>query len=129
MEHSNAALMRKTDQALLAGDFPAFLGLHTEDVVMHVPGNGPLSGDHYGRDGIAAVFQQDTGMLDAPPQVIPLDNLGSDNHACSLVVQRMQRGGRSYEGLQVIIARVRDGQLAEVWFRPEDKTAFDDFFA
>jgi hypothetical protein len=30
MEHINAALMRKTDQALLAGDFPAFLGLHTE---------------------------------------------------------------------------------------------------
>jgi hypothetical protein len=77
---------------LLAGDFPAFLGLHTEDVVMHVPGNGPLSGDHYGRDGIAAVFQQEIGMLDAPPEVIPLDNLGSDDHACGLVIQRMQRG-------------------------------------
>jgi hypothetical protein len=93
------------------------------------PGNGPLSGHHYGRDGIAAVFQQEMGMLEAPPEVIPLDNLGSDDHACSLVIQRMQRGDRSYEGLQVIIARVRDGQLAEVWFRPEDQTAFDDFFA
>jgi hypothetical protein len=96
---------------------------------MHVPGNDPLSGEHNGRDGIAAVFQQEIGMLDAPPEVIPLDNLGSDDHACGLVIQRMQRGGRSYQGLQVVIARVRDGQLAEVWFRPEDQTAFDDFFA
>jgi hypothetical protein len=88
-----------------------------------------LSGDHYRRDGIAAVFQQEIGMLDAPPEVIPLDNLGSDDHACSLLIQRMQRGGRSYQGLQVVIARVRGGQLAEVWFRPEDQTAFDNFFA
>jgi uncharacterized protein len=129
MEHNNAALMRKVDDALVAGDFPGFLALHTEDVVMHVPGSGPLSGDHYGRDGIAAVFQQEMSMLDAPPEMVPLDDLGSDDHAASLVLQRMKRAGRSYEGLQVIIARVRDGQLSEIWFRPQDQAAFDSFFA
>jgi uncharacterized protein len=129
MEHNNAALMRKVDDALVAGDFPGFLALHTEDVVMHVPGSGPLSGDHYGRDGIAAVFQQEVSMLDAPPEMVPLDDLGSDDHAASLVLQRMKRAGRSYEGLQVIIARVRDGQLSEIWFRPQDQAAFDSFFA
>jgi ketosteroid isomerase-like protein len=81
MEHPNAALMRKVDEALLAGDFPGFLALHTEDAVMHVPGTGPLSGDPYGRDGIAAVFQQEMSMLDAPPEIVPLDDLGSDDHA------------------------------------------------
>jgi ketosteroid isomerase-like protein len=50
MEHPNAALMHKADELLDAGDFPAFLALHSEDVVMHVPGNGPLSGDHHGTD-------------------------------------------------------------------------------
>ena len=129
MEHNNAALMRKVDDALVAGDFPGFLALHTEDVVMHVPGSSPISGDHYGRDGIAAVFQQEMSMLDAPPEMVPLDDLGSDDHAASLVLQRMKRAGRSYEGLQVIIARVRDGQLSEIWFRPQDQAAFDSFFA
>ena len=81
MEHPNAMLMRKVDDALLAGDFPGFLALHTEDAVMHVPGSGPLSGDHYGRDGIAAVFQREMSMLDAPPEIVPLDDLGSDDHA------------------------------------------------
>lgn len=128
MQHPNAALMRKADEALLAGDFAGFLALHTDDAVMHVPGNGPLSGDHYGRDGIAAVFQRELSMLDAPPELVPLDDLGSDDHAGAIMIQRMQRGGRSYEGLQVVIARVRDGQLAEVWFRQEDQEAFDRFF-
>ncbi len=65
MQHANAALMRKVDEALLAGDFAGFLALHTDDAVMHVPGHSPVSGDHYGRDGIAAVFQRELSMLDA----------------------------------------------------------------
>src|SRR5438874_6714183 len=52
MEHPNAALMRKVDKLLTSGDFAGFLALHTEDAVMHVPGNGPLSGDDRGRDGV-----------------------------------------------------------------------------
>lgn len=103
--------MRRVDEALGAGDFPGFLALHTEDVVMHVPGSGGLrSGDHYGREGIVSVFQREMSMLDAPPETVLLDDLGSDDHAASLVIQRMKRAGRSYEGLQVIIARVRNGQ-------------------
>jgi ketosteroid isomerase-like protein len=128
MEHPNATLMHKADEALLAGDFPSFLALHTEDVIMHIPGSGPLSGDHKGRDGIAAVFQQEMAMLDAPPETVPLDDLGSDDHAAGVFIQRMQRAGRTYEGLQVVIARVRDGQLSEIWFRPQDQAAFDEFF-
>jgi ketosteroid isomerase-like protein len=129
MEHPNAALMHRVDEALLDGDFPAFLSLHTEDVVMHVPGASPVAGDHYGREGVAAVFQRELSMLDGPPEMVPLDDLGSDDHAGAVLIQRMQRDGRSYEGLQVVVARVRDGQLAEVWFRPEDQRAFDAFFA
>ena len=128
MEHRNAVLMRKVDEALLAGDFAGFLAMHTEDVVMHVPGRSPLSGDHVGRNGIAAVFQRELSMLDAPPEFVPLDDLGSDNHAAAVMIQRMQRGGRPYQGLQVVIARVRDGRLSEVWFRPEDQASFDEFF-
>ena len=128
MENENAALMRKADQALAAGDFTGFLGLHTDDVVMHVPGTSVLAGEHYGRQGLAEVFQREASMLDAAPELVPLDTLGSAGHAASVVIQRLQRNGRHYEGLQVVLARVRDGQMAEVWFRPEDQAAFDAFF-
>ncbi len=129
MEHENAALMRRVDEALLAGDFPGFLAMHAADAVMHVPGTSLLAGDHIGREGIAALFQQELSMLDGPPEMVPLDALGSDDHAASILIQRMHRVGHDYEGLQVVVARVRDGQLTEIWFRPQDQATFDDFFS
>jgi len=129
VEHPNAALMRKVDELLGAGDFAGFLALHTEDAVMHVPGNGPLSGDYRGRDGIAGAFQKEMSFLDAPPQFECHDILGSDEHAVELVTQRLQRAGRTLQGRQTIVAHVRDGMLSEVWFQPEDQAAFDEFFA
>ena len=129
MEHPNAALMRKAGELLNAGDFEGFLGLHTEDVVMHVPGDGPLSGDHRGREGVAAVFQKEMSMLDVPPEFSAHDDLGSDEHAVSLVVQTLRRGGRTLRARQTIVAHVRHGMFSEVWFQPEDQAAFDEFFA
>jgi hypothetical protein len=67
--------------------------------------------------------------LDAPPQFERHDDLGSDHHAVSLVIQRLQRGGRTLEGRQTVIAHVREGKFSEVWFQPEDQAAFDDCFA
>jgi ketosteroid isomerase-like protein len=101
--------------------------MHTEDVLMHVPGRGPLAGDHHGREGIAAVFQRELSMLDEPPRLEQVDQLGSDNHAVSIVIQRIRRGGRDYAGRQTVVARVEGGRLAEVWFLP-DQAAFDAFF-
>jgi uncharacterized protein len=129
VEHPNAQLMRKAGELLNAGDVPGFLELHTEDVVMHVPGGGPLSGDHRGRDGIAAVFQQEMSLLDAPPEFEDHDDLGSDDHAVSLVVQRLRRGGRTLEVRQTIVAHVRGGKFSEVWVHPGDPAAFNEFLA
>jgi uncharacterized protein len=129
MAHPNAQLMRKSGELLNDGDFQGFFELRTDDVVMHVPGTGPLAGDHHGREGIAAVFQKEASFLDAPPEFEDHDDLGSDQHAVGLVVQRLRRGGRTLEGRQTIIAHVRDGKFSEVWFQPEDQAAFDEFFS
>ena len=129
MEHPNAALMRRAGELLNAGDFGGFLGLHADDVVMHVPGDGPLSGDHTGREGVAAVFQREMSMLDAPPEFSRHDDLGSEDHAVSLVTQTLRRGGRTLTVRQTLVAHVHDGMFSEVWVQPEDQAAFDEFFA
>jgi uncharacterized protein len=128
MRHPNADLIHTVDELLLSGDFPGFLAMHTEDVVMHVPGRSPLAGDHHGREGIAAVFQRELSMLDEPPRMEQVDQLGSDNHAISIVIQLIRRDGRDYAGRQTVVTRVEGGKLAEVWFLPEDQAAFDAFF-
>src|SRR5262245_47395404 len=48
--------LRDLTDALNAGDMDTFLGGHTEDVVFHVAGAMPFSGDHEGREAMGAAF-------------------------------------------------------------------------
>jgi len=126
--HQNAELMNRAEQLMNAGDVPAFLDLHTEDAVMHIPGRGPLGGDYEGREGIAASFQREMELLDGPPTFRSHDVLGSDDHAVSLGTQTLQRGGRTIEVRTTVVAHVRDGRFSEVWVIPEDQATYDEFF-
>lgn len=128
VEHPNAALMRRVDDLLSAGDMPAFLALHTEDAVMHVPGKGPVSGDFRGREEIAGVFQKEMSFLDGPPEFELHEVVGTEEHGVEILTQRLRRGGQVYEGRQTVVAHVRDGMFCEVWFQPEDEEALDAFF-
>jgi hypothetical protein len=67
-------------------------------------------------------------MLDLPPRPELVDQLGGDNQAVSIVIQRIRRGGADYAGRQTVVASVKAGRLAEVWFLPEDQATFDAFF-
>ena len=44
MAHPNEELARTATEALSKGDMETFLGLHTDDTVLHFPGRGPLAG-------------------------------------------------------------------------------------
>jgi ketosteroid isomerase-like protein len=127
MGHPHAELMRKASELLNAGDFPGFLALHTEDVVMHVPGNGPLSGDHRGQDRIAAVFQKEMELLDAP-RSSSLTTTSEATTTSSHSSHRSFSEGAALEVRQTIVAHVREGRFSEVWIQPEDLQAFDEFF-
>ena len=96
------------------------------------PGDFPTlgwPGDYRGRDAIAAEMQKEMELLDGPPAVQPHDDLASDQHAVSLVIQTLRRGGRSLEVRTTVIAHVKDGLFSEVWLQPEDQAAYDEFFA
>jgi uncharacterized protein len=127
--HPHAELMRKAAELLNAGDVSGFLALHTEDVVMHIPGRGPLAGAYRGRDGIADQMEKEMQLLDGPPKVQPHDDLASDDHAVSLVTQTLRRGGRTLDVRTTVIAHVKDDLFSEVWLQPEDQAAYDEFFA
>lgn len=43
---------------LLAGDFTRGLAGFAEDVIWHVPGSGPLGGDHHGREAMLALIER-----------------------------------------------------------------------
>jgi hypothetical protein len=63
-------------------------------------------------------------MLDLPPRLELVDQLGGHNHAVSIVIQRIRRGGADHAGRQTVVASVKAGRLAEVWFLPEDQATY-----
>ena len=54
--HPNEQVLRDVDKAQLSGDFEAFMGFFTDDVVVHVTGRSSLAGDYKGKEQFAEVF-------------------------------------------------------------------------
>jgi ketosteroid isomerase-like protein len=127
MAHPNEEIARSANEALSKGDMETFLGLHTDDTVVHFPGRGPMAGDHRGKDGVAKMFQQQMQILDAPPEVENHDILANDDHAVVLNTVRATRGGKTIEQQQVVILHVEGGKIAEVWVHFSDQQALDEF--
>jgi uncharacterized protein len=127
MTHPNEQVARDATAALSRGDMDGFLSQHTDDVVLHFPGNGPVAGDYHGKDGLANLFRKQGEILDSPPQIENHDVLANDEHAVILNDVRATRSGRTLEQQQVVVMHMRDGKIAEIWLQFSDQAAMDEF--
>jgi ketosteroid isomerase-like protein len=125
----NADLMRKATEALSSGDIETFLGLHADDVTIHITGRNAFSGTFKGKREGAAVLERQMKELDSPPEFQLHDVLGTDDHGVVLGVQRATRGGKTLETRAAVIAHIRGGKITEVWVLSDDPYAEDEFFA
>lgn len=58
MEHPNATKYWRTADVFRAGGREALADLIDEDVVWHIPGSGPMSGDIHGREALFRFFDR-----------------------------------------------------------------------
>jgi len=126
MAHPNAEVARSATEALSKRDMEGFLSHHTDDVVVHFPGRGPMAGDYRAKDSVAQMFQKQMQILDSPPEIENHDILANDDHAVILNKVRVSRGGKSLEQQQVVVMHVKDGKIAEVWLQFSDQQAMDE---
>jgi len=126
MAHPNEEVARTATEALSKGDIEGFITLHTDDVVVHFPGRGPLAGDYKGKDGLGQLFQKQMQMLDAPPQIDTHDILANDDHAVILNNTKGTRHGKTLEQQQVVVLHIRDGKISEAWLQFSDQQAMDE---
>jgi ketosteroid isomerase-like protein len=132
-EHPNVSLVRQGYEAIGRGDLPAVLSLFAEDGVMHIAGNGPLTGDHKGREAIGQVF---AGLVEWTGGTISLqvgDVFADDGHAIVLVRETAERArdGLMLDVNEVHIFHLSDGAALEFWDLPADgqRAEHDAFFA
>jgi len=126
-EHPNAAPIRRAFEAFARGDMADMKSLVAEDTVWHIPGHGPLAGDHRGRDAVFDMFGRLVQASEGTFTQQLHDAAASDAFAFALTHVIARRGDHDYDSQDVWVFQVRDGQIAEAWWRPEDLYAADEF--
>ena len=102
---------------------------YADDLVLHIPGRSPHAGTFHGQDAVLAYYTR--LFRDTDGRLEPLgveDILASDTRAASLVRWRVERNGRSMDIDRVVIYRIEDGRIAEIWVRDWDQYAYDELF-
>ena len=121
-EHPNAAVVRRMNEAMSAGDMETAASLVADDVVWHQIGSAePVRG----KVNLAASM---AAFADATITYDVHDILANDDHVIALGTATATIGGRSLTYRTAEIHHVRDGQVSERWAFSDDTKAITDFF-
>jgi uncharacterized protein len=129
MSHPNETLIRNAFAASLRGDLVPLRSMLGPEIVWHVAGRGPLSGDFRGFAAVMAwgaqLFERSGGTW----QEEILEVMANDTNAFMETVYRARRGPRSIEDRRVNTFRIRDGRIVESWVFFGKPYEFDEFWS
>lgn len=116
-EHPNISVLRRFDPADVAGTADVF----AEDVVFHYfnPLLPDLHGDYVGRAGVQTFFEKLRTLTGGAFEINPVFATAAGDEL--VVVHRKQvitMGDRQIESDVVVVWRIVDGRIAEVWDIP-----------
>lgn len=129
MTHPHAELVSSGYAAVADGDLDALAAVLADDIVWHIPGNGLISGDYQGHDGVVEFFTMAQQLANGTMRVELHDIAATDDHAFALQTNRAERNGETLEARAVAVFHVRDGKAAEVWFFTNSQHANDQFWS
>ena len=107
------------------GDVEPVAELLADDVVWHVPGTSPISGDHVGKASVIAYFERRRELADHTFVMHPKGLLEDGDALVQLVDGEAMIGGERRTWSTAGVYRVADGRIREVWLVPLDLEAFD----
>jgi len=127
-DHPNALLLKQSWQAVAEGDTETLRALWSDDIAWHVTADNPWRGTHVGQD---AIFEYLAQVGDAGEAYeTSLEELLVGERFCAMVCHvSAKRGDRVLENGQVLLARIDDGRISEVWTLSLDPDAIHAFWA
>jgi ketosteroid isomerase-like protein len=128
-EHPNVELLRRGYEAYGSGDLETIDALFDDDIVWHVAGRGPLSGEYHGKQEVFGFFGKIMELSGGTSKLEVHDILASDDHGVALLTGSASREGREFSGSDVHVFHIRDGKVVEFWDSPVDQYAVDEFWA
>ena len=129
-EHPNVQKLRDGYAAFSSGDFSKLNDMFTDDVVWHVPGTAPISGDYKGKEEVfgyfGALMQETGGTFKSELQEI----LANDERGVALQHVSAQRNDKRLDAYAAnIFEMTSDGKVKEVWQMSTDTATGSEFFS
>jgi ketosteroid isomerase-like protein len=128
-DHPNLDLLRRGYAAYDSGDMDTINELFADDVVWHVAGRSPLSGDYQGKDRVFGFFARLQELSEGTSKVEVHDLLANDEHGVAVVTESATRGGQNHEGRATHVFHLREGQVTEFWDAQTNQYEADEFWS
>jgi hypothetical protein len=128
-DHPLADLIRRGYDAFLKRDMATLEDLFAEDVVWHVAGRSPISGEYRGRDALFTVMRRIDELSGGTFRIEIHTVLADDEHGVALTRTTASREGRRLRAQSVSVFHVKDGKVTEVWQASEDQPSIDEFWS
>jgi ketosteroid isomerase-like protein len=120
---SNIEVVRSYIDAVGRFDLETAARLVADDLVMHIPGRNPMSGEIRGRDGLIGMFE---GTRDLAGGQMPVpkehDITSSEDH----VVALLSRTIAGVEARAAVVYHVMDRKITEMWPHELNQYALDE---
>jgi ketosteroid isomerase-like protein len=128
MAHPNEERIRKGYEAFAAGNLQALDELFADDIIWHVGGRNPFTGDYKGRQEVYGFFAKLVERSGGTFRLEIHDVLANDEHGVVFARTRAQREGRSLDDETLHAFELEDGKVKEFWGYPSDMYAADEFW-
>src|SRR5438105_88574 len=128
-EHPNAEVVRRGYSAFANADMEGIQNLFADDVVWHVGGRSPLTGDYRGKEAVLGFLGDLVSQTEGTYRSEVHDVMASDTHAAALVRETAERQGKKLDQNSVHLYHVANGKVTEGWFYPSDPYADDEFWS
>jgi ketosteroid isomerase-like protein len=128
IDHPHAKLARTAWEAAAHGDRDTLARICSSDLVWHASGRGARSGDYRGID---AVLEYLAAIGDAAERFDShfSDVLVGEDLVAVLFGVSGRRRDRVLDTDFILLFRVDEGRIAEVWAVPRDQHAVDEFWS
>lgn len=122
----NIELVRRFYAAYLSGDAATLQQTLADNIVFTQPGRSEWAGEYPGKEQALAHTARMTEHFAGTMRLEPVDICGSDEHVVALMHVMFSRGGRTFDGTDIHVMHVRDGQIAAMRVTPYDQYLWDE---
>ena len=129
MVHPRGEEARDLLEEVSRGNLDALDEQVTDDIVWHVGGEHPLSGDYRGREAVMDYHRRVAELTGGSLRLDPIDVLASDRHLGIFLQASAAGGGPKLNTTMVEAIRLtEDGKWAEFWALADDQEGVDAFW-